>query len=184
MNTHEAAKRHAAERYLALYDSAPRHYIRSALGALSGALTGASLWAMMGASRLFVHVWVSVVIVLLVSSCYDHCKGRPGKLKIAEIIIFTLVGMIFGELMLSFISILSNSDLTSLRIRMGTNVLDFYNYNFKEYCRVGINNILIGCTFALPMIVKIGLDMDGELAGIRRLRESLNEVNCEHTDDK
>ena len=125
METYEAAKRLAAERYIALYDAAPRHYVRSALGALSGALTGSMLWALMGASRLFVHIWVSIVIVLLVSSCYDHCKGRPGKLKITEIIIFTLLGMIFGELMLSLISILSNADLTRLRIRLGIDAIDF-----------------------------------------------------------
>ena len=173
INEHEAAKRLAAQKYLDEYDKAPRNYFRGALGALSGALAGAMPWALLGASTMVVHVWVGFIIALLAGKGYDRFKGRPGRIKLLSVIVSTVVGLMFGELMLGFISILSNKGLVDWLVRLGINVVEFYTYNFSEYLRIATGNIAAGCICATPAVVMIWFKAIDEFQGIQKLRNYL-----------
>ena len=66
------------------------------IGALLGAAIGAALWALVGIAGYMASI-VGLVIALLAGKGYDLLKGRPGKAKVAVLIVCVLLAVLAGN---------------------------------------------------------------------------------------
>jgi len=92
---------HCAENLLSSLGQAKKHIrpsfpILPVLGALLGALLGAVAWAIVGIMGYMASL-VGLLIAFLISKGYALLGGKPGKLKIAALIICVILAVVIGN---------------------------------------------------------------------------------------